>query len=164
MSETNGQTSEGKSDVSNFVPSFEITASGTGRNVKMSFDPKTPEGAIKLVQATLKEVPLLETINGQYIDLVDWMCHPAQKIDPKSQEVKEFSRIVVWNNKGEAYSCGSQGVDKSIAVLELTRGKAPWAPPMRVKVWSRRLGNGNNWLTLDPDIDSLTSILKPRKK
>lgn len=163
MSTDNGKDKEGTGSEAIAIPAFEISAVGRNPSVKMSFNPQTPEGAIRLVQATLEECDKLEDQRGKDLNLVHWMVHPAQTTDENTGEVKEFARIIVWDDKDKPYSCGSIGVDKSIAILEMTRGKAPWSPPLKVKVTVRRLANKNNWMTLVPDIDSLREVLKAKK-
>ena len=145
------------------VPAFSLTIADKAGGVRFSFDPHSPEGAVRLIQATLKEVDKLEDMRDKEIKIVHWMSHPASTVDQQTSEVKEFTRIVIWDDKDKPYSCGSMGVDKSIALLEMTAGKAPWNPPLKVKVVVRRLANKNNWMILDPDIPSLQAILKPRK-
>lgn len=126
-------------------------------NVKMSFNPRTKEGAILLLKATLHECKKLEDMAGKELELVHHMSHPAESVDQRTGEAKPFKRIVVFDKSGEAYSCGSLGVDKSITIIEFARGKAPWNPPLKVTVEVRRLTNKNNWMVLVPDIDSLTN-------
>jgi hypothetical protein len=145
------------------IPSFEILASGQAKGVRMSFDPKTPDGALKLVKATLKECLKLESKSKEKLHLTDWIIHPAQKSVGTAGEVQEFNRLVVFDVNGDTYECASVGVEKSIAILEMTRGKAPWKPPMPVTVTIRRLGNGNNWMILDPDMQALEDYLKGKR-
>lgn len=163
MSDTNGQGSEKTPVNEAVIPSYEIAAIGRNPQVKMSFNPQTAEGAVRLVQATLQEVPKLEDMRDKELSIVHWMAHPAQMAGDTEGEVKEFNRIIVWDDKENAYSCGSTGVDKSIGLLELTRGKAPWNPPVKVKVKIRRLANKNNFMVLEPDIESLKEALKAKR-
>lgn len=163
MSEPSGKPEESREIASIPATNFDLSAAGRNGQVKMSFNPQTPEGAVKLVKATLKECPKLETKAKEKLHLTDWMSHPAQKEGKTAGEVQEFTRIVLFDVDGTAYECASMGVDKSIAVLELTRGKAPWKPPLVVTVQVRRLGNGNNWMILDPDIDSLSAAVQAKR-
>lgn len=163
MSEPNGKDTQGEKNESLSVPAFEISAVGKNPAVKMSFNPQTPDGAVRLVQATLKEATPLETLRDMTINLTHWMCHPASTAGEAEGEVKPFTRYVLWDDKGNFYSCGSIGVDKSLALFELSRGKAPWNPPFKCKVVVKRLPNKNNWMYLDPDIESLTAVLSARK-
>lgn len=136
---------------------------GNVSKVKMSFDPQTPEGAVKLVQAQLQELPGLEELNGKKIQLTAYMYHPAQTVDPDTAEVKEFRRIIVWDANGTAWDCGSQGVDKSLAIIETICGPGPWNPPVECEVVSRRLPSKRMWLTLNPNTDKLMARLKGKK-
>lgn len=142
--------------VRDYIP---VSLSISDGRVKMSFSPKTIEGAKKLIQATLHECKKLEDMRDKELLITDYLSHPAQTAGDTEGEVKEFTRIVVFDNNGEAYSCGSLGVDKALALLELTRGKAPWNPPAKVTVRIRRLANKNNWMILEPDLDSLVASI-----
>lgn len=130
-----------------------------GRPQNMSFNPATPDGARKLIQATLGEVPLLETLAKEYLMITDYFSHAASSIDQKDGRVSEFNRIVVFDTTGQAFSCGSMGVAKSLSVLTIARGPAPWNPPAKVKVITRRLANGNNWMILEPDFADLAAAM-----
>lgn len=140
-----------------------LVPDGNISRIRMSFNPSTPTGAIKLVMATLSECPMLEEKSKEKLSLTDYIIHPASSTGDTPGEVQEFDRIVVFDNDGKAYACGSIGVKKSIAVMELIRGKAPWQPPFVVTVKTRRLGNGNNWMTLEPDMELLAKHLSGKK-
>lgn len=148
------------SAVTALIPAGSATS---GNQVRMSFNPGSAEGAIKLIKATLKDCANLEDKSKEVLELTDYIMHPASTSGEADGEVKDFTRIVVFDKDGTPYSCGSQGVEKAINILEMVAGKAPWNPPLKVKVTIRRLGNGRNWMILDPDMDSLTARLKGKK-
>lgn len=147
-------------DLANFVPLALNLADG---RVEMTFDPQTPDGAKKLIQATLHECKKLEDMKDKTLEVTDYISHPASANEGEQGEVKEFTRIVVFDKSGEAYSCGSLGVSKSIALLKLTAGKGPWKPPIKCTVRIRRLANRNNWMILEPDLDSLSAMLTKKR-
>lgn len=119
-----------------------------------SFDPSTEEGAEMLVKASLGEVPNIKEIAGQQINLTHFYAHGAAKTHDNG-EVDEWTRIVLFDDKGRAFSAGSMGVAKSLAILMQVRKSAKFDPPVLVTVKMKSLGGNRLWIELIPDMNSL---------
>lgn len=127
-----------------------------------SFDSTTPVGGRMLVQATLMPcVPLKEMINKS-INLVHWFAHVAGTTDEQG-EFDEFTRIVLFDDKGTAYQCAARGVLKSLAVFSFARGSLVFDPPIKCEVKLADLKGGKQWLSLIPDLESIGARPVKRK-
>lgn len=120
----------------------------------MSFDPKTQEGATMLIKAELLEQKELRELVNMPIKVVHIFAKPITDTDEYG-EISGYVRIVIFDESGEAYSCGSRGVLKSLSVLNAIRGPMPWYPPVVCTVKMRTLDNKQNWMTLEPDLKLL---------
>lgn len=123
--------------------------------VRISFNPRTPEGAELLFKCTLDQLPRLSDQANKELFVKHVFQHPAERIDPVSGEVSPFLRTVIIDENGNAYDCGSQGVDKTVKILTSVRGDPPWIPPIRAVVISQKTRRGNNWLFLRPNADDI---------
>lgn len=132
-----------------------------GPGILATFDPKTPEGARLLVQATLMELPALIAMVGKEIHVSHIYSNPAETINDDG-EVETWRRIVLLDGRGLAWKCASAGIGKSIGIMALCRGNPPWIPPIKCTVQLQQLKGGKNWLQLIPDPDSL-SCLSPKR-
>lgn len=131
----------------------------------MSFDPTTPDGAKKFLQAVLKELPSLKDQLNKKIKITDVFTHDVKRVGPTSGEIEEWQRTVVYDTEGNAYTCGSEGVWKSLEAFMIVRPQMPWNPPIEVEVKLRNLGGGKMWMYLDTELDSLfRNVTKPREK
>lgn len=138
-----------------------VTSTGLGE--WMSFDPKTREGGELLMKATLAEAADLSEEANKSINVRHFYAHDVESADEKG-EVNRWTRIVVFDDKNKAFACGSMGVRKCLAILLQIRGNMPWEPPLKCTVKVRRLDGAKQWMTLEPDIDSLYPADVPKKK
>lgn len=130
----------------------------SGHKCQMSsFDPSSTEGAIMLVKATLMDATPLRDMIGKTIAVTDFYVHDAGR-EGKDGELDEWSRIVIFDDKGNAYSCGSRGVAKSLGVMCFARRQTQFRPPIRCEVKLKTFPNGHNWLTLTPNLDDLPAV------
>lgn len=152
MSDTNSNR-----EVANVQPTSQALASFVQDGKKgewFSFDPRTREGGELLIKATLLEQkPMLE-MTGETIAVSNFYANDVESVKDDGS-VEEFTRIVIFDDKGNAFSCGSAGVRKSLAVMLSVRGNMPWNPPVRCKIKLRSLEKGKQFMTLEPEIDSL---------
>lgn len=127
-----------------------------------SFDATTPIGGKMLVQATLLPcIPLKEMIN-KTIHLSHWMAHVAGTTDDQG-EFDEFTRIVLFDDKGVAYQCAARGILKSLAVFCFARNSLAFDPPIKCEVKLQDLKGGKQWLSLIPDLTSIGANSVKRK-
>ncbi|MCJ7767816.1 hypothetical protein MUP79_05460 [Candidatus Bathyarchaeota archaeon] len=120
----------------------------------MSFDPKTEEGAIMLIKAELLQQRELKELTNQTINIRHIFAKPIDDVDDNG-EVNRYVRIVLFDDSGAAFSCGSKGVLKSLSVLLAIRGPMPWNPPIACTVKVTTLANKQNWMTCEPDLKKL---------
>ena len=127
---------------------------GTRHGELMSFDPSTPEGNRYFLMATLGEPLKLGEHCNIPIELVHFYAGDASRAKDDG-EVDEWVRIVLFTADGKAYSCGSQGVAKSLYVFARSRPILPWNPPIKCTPRTLKTGNGKNWMILYPNEDCL---------
>lgn len=135
-----------------------------GMDTVISFDPTTKEGAEMLVKATLTELPSLASKVKEHVSITNIFAHPAESIDDKTGEVQTFTRVVVFDESGEAYDCGSSGVLKSLEIVRIIRGNPPWNPGVKCLVRIEQTGGKRQWMTLVPDVASITTNMKQPAK
>jgi len=128
----------------------------------MSYDPQTQQGAMMHLQATLGEVPDLQSLVNQKILVSNFLVHDASSLNEKGK-LEEWKRIVIFDAEGQPYSCGSTGVGKSLAVMFPIWGMMPWIPPVECVVKVRRTGNKNIWMTLEPTPEEIAKLSKAKK-
>ena len=90
---------------------------------------------------------------------------PASKAS-EDGETSEWVRCVIQLEDGRRVAFGSRGVLQSLASIELLCRRAPWSPPLRLRLKSRPLNNGHRWLTLEPEWDDSHAVVqatRPRK-
>jgi hypothetical protein len=132
-----------------------------GPGVLATFDPKTPEGARMLIAATLSTLPSIKEAVNKEILIAHIYSNPASREGDTPGEMEEWRRIVLLDDKGRGYTCGSQGIGKSLGIIALCRGNPPWIPPVRCTVISEDIGKGRTWMKLVPD---LTAFDAPAKR
>jgi hypothetical protein len=120
----------------------------------MSFDPTTRAGAIMLIKAELLEQRELKELVNTKIKITHIYAKPIEDTDDQG-EVNKYVRMVIFDDSGAAFSCGSRGVFKSLSVLHAIRGAMPWDPAIVCTVKLRSLEGKKQWMTLEPDMDSL---------
>jgi hypothetical protein len=123
-----------------------------GPGVLATFDPKTPEGARMLIAATLENLPSIKTVINTDIFIAHIYSNPASRTAENGVEIEEWRRIVLLDDKGKGFTCGSQGIGKSLGIIALCRGNPPWNPPVKCRVVSEDTGNGRTWMKLVPDL------------
>lgn len=144
---------EVQSDISH-VSSISPLAKFSHDGGVMSFDATTREGAEMLIKAELLDQrELKELINGK-IKVRHIFAKPIEDEDEHG-EPNRYVRMVIFDESGAAFSCGSRGVLKSLSVVFAIRGAMPWNPPVACTVKQRSIGDKRIWMTLEPDIDSL---------
>ena len=142
------------------IASIAMQASATNRQVNVSsFDVTSDRGRIMLVKATLMDCKPLKDLVNLDINITDYYIHPASS-EETNGEIEEFNRVVVFDDKGEAYQCAARGVIKSLAVLTYARGSLPFDPPIKCTVKLKDIGGAKQWLTLIPDLHSLSPEVK----
>ena len=141
-----------------------MIATGTGRPLTHTFDPKTPAGAKMLLDATLKELPDLFAMGGKTISVAHIFQHDAMKIDDTTGGESHFRRTVVWDESGNAWACGSQGVDKALQVIAAMIGQPPWNPPIPCEVQVTRTKKGRNWMILYPDMAAIAKMFNANQR
>lgn len=135
------------------------SSGGTRPPVEISFDPTTPDGAKKMIQGTLTKLPSVKSLINKTIGVVDILSHDAATFDAESGVTHHFRRSVIYTADGNAYDCGSMGVDKALAVFSLVAGIPPWEPPIVCEVQLHELGGKRQWLTLQPDPELIAKRL-----
>lgn len=119
----------------------------------MSFDPMTDQGKRLYLQATLKKLDPLEDQKDQIIKITNFYANDASRRSQVPGEIEEWIRIVVFDDTGKAYTCGSKGVLKSLAIIQRVNGKMPYAAGYPVIVRVERLEGGRVWMTLEPHLE-----------
>lgn len=127
-----------------------------------TFDPSTEEGAEMLILATIADIKDLSELANLTINVRHFLMHEASRVYP-SGEVDTWQRIVIINDKGEAYSCGSIGVKKCLEIMLRVRKSKLFNPPVKCTVMVEKLDGAKQWMTLRPDIDSLLCRSGKRK-
>jgi len=130
----------------------------TGNKVYSTFDPKTKAGASLLIAARLGECRQVESMVGKTILVCDYYAEEVEGHDDKG-EVNRWVRLVVFDNDGTAYQCGSIGVRKSLATIAQIRGVGQLNPPVKCTVRQKRTDNKNLFMWLEPDVDDMLSGL-----
>lgn len=136
---------------------------GRGDKPAMTFDPTTREGAIKFLQAKLKELPSLKSQINKTLYITDIFTHDVSRAGSEPGEIEEWQRTVVYDKDGNAYTCGSEGVWDSLCAFMAVRPRFPWSPPIKCEVKIRELPGGKTWMYLDPDLDSILANTKTPK-
>lgn len=90
-----------------------------------------------------------DAINTQ-IEIVDYLIHPVDSVDEDTGEVRKWVRTCLVSPAGAVIAFGSGGILKSLQLLSVQWGKAPWEPPIRATVKVRAIGGGRQWYTLEP--------------
>lgn len=133
-----------------------------GKMELSTFDPESPEGAAMLIEATIGELPDLSTLANMDIKVRHMLMHEASR-EIEGGEIETWQRIVVFDEKGQGYSCGSMGVKKCIEIMLRVRKAKLFDPPVLCKVKVKRLEGAKQWMTLEPNIESLLNKASKRK-
>jgi hypothetical protein len=120
----------------------------------MTFDPGTREGAELLVKCTLGQPKELASLANTPIEVSHFYVTDAASADDDGEETA-WKRTVLVTPSGETYSCGSQGVLKSLYVIMLARRSVPWIPPVKFIVRLAKTSKKHNWMFLEPDMESV---------
>ena len=159
---TNGSDDPGRELALNSNVSSFFGALGDG--VLATFDPKTPDGARLLVLSTLADIPPIKEALNKEIAVQHVYSNPASRIDPTTGALEEWRRVVLIDDKGNAWDCGSRGIGKSLGIIALCRGNPPWIPAVNCTERVQDLGNSRQWYTLVPDMASIgANVAAPRR-
>jgi len=123
-----------------------------------SFDIRTKSGAKLLFSAQFGDFKQLESMVGKSILVSDYYAHDVEDTDDNG-EIKTWTRIVVFDNDGTPYQCGSVGVGKSLATMSQIRGKGSFNPPIKCSVMTKRTAEKNLFMWLQPDVDDMLAGL-----
>lgn len=137
-------------------------ATGKRPPVEMSFDPRTPDGAIKLLLGTMEELPSVKSQVNKVLCITDLLSHDAVSFDKETGAETKWRRSVLFTADGKAYDCGSMGIDKCLAILSYVAGPPPWTPGINCTVTLTEIGGRKQWLTLKPDRDEIAKRLSKR--
>lgn len=126
-----------------------------GPGVLATFDPKTPDGARMLLASTLENLPSIKTMVNSDILISHIYSNPASRTNADDGSLEEWRRIVLLDQHGKGFTCGSAGIGKSLGIIALVRGNPPWIPPVRCRVVMEDISGGKTWMKLIPDFDSI---------
>lgn len=135
-----------------------------GPGVLATFDPKTPEGARMLIAATLGELPKIKEAINTDIYVAHIYSNPAHRTNEQTGELDEWRRIVLLDDKGRGFTCGSAGIGKSLGIIALVRGNPPWIPPVKCRVRAEDISGGKTWITLVPDLTAFDTPAASRPR
>lgn len=108
---------------------------------RATFDLTTERGRAELLE--IIEAPALaadENLNVD-IDVVGYVCHPAERIDQETGEVSHFTRTVLLLADGRKIGMGSDFARRSLDRMAFVRGHAPWNPPLKCRIVPERSSN-----------------------
>lgn len=88
--------------------------------------------------------------DGTVFDIMYFHLHRASKIDPRTGELIEWVRTVLFNPKMETIDFGSDVVAKSVAIIARNMGGNKYDPPVSVKVRHRPRDGKNDMIDLVP--------------
>lgn len=129
--------------------------------VFMSFDPRTPDGGRLLDKC--EESPdhkLIEKANLTF-QIQHIYAHYITVVNKETAEARDALRVCLISDKGEVFSCVSEGVRKAVRRLMLKRGLPPYNPPEPVQVQLKRIGENRQWLTFLTVAESDSSSAPP---
>lgn len=158
-----------KSDMANGTVAISATAPPVAASlterfpVSMSFDPTTDEGAMLLFKATLHKAKSIKENANRTLTVCNVLTHGASS-EKDGGEVQEWKRTVIIDEKGEAWDCGSMGVDKTLSIIKLAFGPPPYKPGIDCEIRLEDMGGGKQWLSLLPVESSVKAFLAARKK
>lgn len=91
---------------------------------------------------------------NQTLSIVDYLVE-VMEMPEKDKEgnltgnINDVPRVVLVDDKGEAYQAVSVGTYNALKNCILVCGDAPWNPPVKLKVKQVPVGQGNSMLTFD---------------
>lgn len=74
---------------------------------------------------------------------------PGRKVN-EDGEVSEFIRTIITTADNRQIAFGSQGVVKSLHLIQQLLMGGTWKPGLRVRLISRKLKSGHRWFELEP--------------
>ena len=116
--------------------------SGAALSYWSSLKPQTNGEKAILFQAIDGDCKSFNDLVGQQINVIHVVMRPATTTDDETGEVRDGTRIVLIDDKGQCYAGMSEGVLNSLRSLSMAFGPPPWAPPMPVNFRQIPL-NGN---------------------
>lgn len=120
-----------------------------------SLDARKGQHVSLMMKARLqKGLPLGDQI-GKTIQLTNWLAHHASW-SQKDGEIVVGVRIVLIDDHGICYSCGSQGVRQALKLLIQILGPGPWDRPVPATVVTVTTRAGYKMLSLDFDLSGFT--------
>lgn len=123
-----------------------------------SFDIRTKSGAGMMLSAKFGECLQVESMVNKTILVSDYYGHEIEEVADDG-EVKRWIRIVVFDNDGTLYQCGSEGVYDSLVTMSQIRGRGSFNPPIKCIVNTKRTAKKNNFMWLMPDVDDMLAGL-----
>lgn len=114
----------------------------------MSFDPSTDEGFLRMQAMQAGEQVPLATMAGKPFLLRHVMIEAKTDVSEETGEVIHWPRICLEAADGTVYSCGSNGIYRSLARLIMWKGAKGFDPPLKVVLNVKRLEKGKNFFEL----------------
>lgn len=112
-------------------------------------DISEPEGKILLFRCMQGSDTTAENMVNEPFKLVNYVMHPAEMISRQDGELIDLERCVMITDSGVTISTASSSIVRGVKMLLAMYGKAPFDPPIPVKIKSSPGKNGNRFLTLE---------------
>lgn len=121
----------------------------TAQTCYCSLTPETPEQQKGLYNAVNAPAHRLSEYIGKQITVSDVYVEVVTITNPDTGEVQKAPRIVLFNAKGESWTCVSAGVFGALKKLFAIFGTPDaWAKPLTLEVKQIERGNGRRLLSL----------------
>lgn len=92
------------------------------------------EDKILLSRALVPADKELQHMRGETFEAVNWVAHPASRVDPTTGEITTVIRCVFITPDGLTLTGSGDAVQKFVAWVRDAYPKPPWTPPLRIQV------------------------------
>lgn len=117
-----------------------------------SLDPKQKEHQLLIFTAREGQSVNVGDQIGKTIRIQHMLIH-ACTWTAKDGEVIDGTRVVLIDPNGTCYGSVSEGILRSVKLIGQVFGPPPYQPPFECEVIQVKLRNGNNMLSLRPNIE-----------
>lgn len=129
------------------VSTDENSISPLGSGVYCSIHAETQDERLDIYDA-VSDSKSLDDMVGKVINVENVIIQPVEMEDNKTGELVNRNRIVIIDDKGEAYGCTSTGIETSMKNLFGIVGMPPWTPAIAMEVIKKQGRNGYKFNSL----------------
>lgn len=88
--------------------------------------------------------------SGEQINVVHWYMHRQEMVNDRTGEITNPIRVVLLDDKGDAWAWMSGGVVKSVQTMVEAMGDGPYDPPLSILVKETITRKGMRIITFEP--------------